>query len=80
MIEVQVTQLFAILLSAVAVFAGFVLVCDRLRDFRAARLARRDATRCRVCAGVYRPGGSEPVASCPHCGSSNPRGRDRRLG
>ncbi|NIP94660.1 MAG: hypothetical protein GWO24_14945 [Akkermansiaceae bacterium] len=80
MIEFEIAEFFAAVLTGFAVLAGLVKAWDGIHERRAARAARRHAIRCRICGAAYRREGTGRMRPCPHCGSANRVGRDRRLG
>lgn len=80
MIELGMSQFFALILISVAAMAGLSVGWDHLRDRSAAKAVRRNTVRCRICGAAYRREGEPRIQQCPDCGSSNRRGRDRRLG
>lgn len=80
MIEVGMSQFFALVLVAVAAMAGLSVCWDKVQDRRAVRAVRRNSVRCRICGAAYRRNRGAVLQTCPDCGSSNRRGRDRRLG
>lgn len=82
MIELDLTEFFAVLLVAIAVLAGLSVAWDRFHDRKMAKAVRRGTIRCRICGAHYRRDArrGQALHSCPECGSKNREGRDRRLG
>ena len=80
MIELEMSQFFALILISVAALAGGCVGWDHLQDWRAAKAVRRNTVRCRICGASYRREGESRILRCPDCGTPNRRGRDRRLG
>ena len=80
MIEVSITEFFALVLFVTFVGAALSAFFHRRREHVAAKALRRAMVRCRVCGSAYRAAAAGGTQRCPHCGRENPVGRDRRLG
>ena len=80
MIELEISQFFALIVVGVALLAGLSVVWDRMHERRMAKAVRRETVRCRICGSAYRQEGPAAIQVCPECGSPNRCGRDRRLG
>ena len=82
MLELDLSQLFSlILITSMSVAAG-IIVAARIREGRLQRELERRALNCRACGRSYlhdrgKEGG---LQECPYCGSPNVTGPDRRLG
>ena len=80
MIELDLTEFFALAVVGTALVAALSVGWDQLRIRRAAKAIRRRTVTCRICGARYLGDENRDLQSCPECGSTNRSGRDRRLG